>query len=308
MTVASPSETTHRADPESRAKRTAICACAMIVLTHAGLFALPFVGVSMAAVLVTLGLYVIKGIGGTVSYHRLLAHRSFRTDRVTQTILVFLGVLSLQGGPLWWIATHRLHHRKVDTKEDPHAPANGGFLFAHLTWMLRSRAYELRGSKCDDWARFPEIRFLNRHALVIGLSPIAVLGIIGFYAPATWRTSAWQMIVWGHAVSQVITWHWVWSINSICHLVGSQPESENNSSRNVWWLCIPSFGESWHNNHHRYSSSARFGLKWYQLDPGWWCILVLEQLGLAKDVLAHPEHGHLRPRFEPSVGDSQAEN
>jgi stearoyl-CoA desaturase (delta-9 desaturase) len=171
--------------------------------------------------------------GVTAAYHRYFSHRSFRTGRLFQFLLAVLATTSAQLGPLWWAATHRHHHANSDTEQDPHSPRHYGFLWSHMGWFLHpgNRRDNLAGIR--DYARFPELVFIDRWALI---SP-ALLGTATFalgrvLAEAGRPTSGAQMLVWGFFISTVLLYHGTYTINSLSHVFGSQRFDTGDDSRN----------------------------------------------------------------------------
>jgi sn-2 palmitoyl-lipid 9-desaturase len=234
------------------------------------------------------------GLGVTLGYHRLLSHRSFETLRIIRYILAFLGVLALQGGPIRWVATHRLHHKETDKPGDPHSPIQG-FLWAHVIWTFY-RHPEL--STQDDLKHYapdlykdPFLRFLDRYCFLLypGFALLAFgIGTVigGWYLGLS-------IVLWGWALRTVYTWHVTWLVNSAAHIWGYQSHPSHDNSRNNWWVALLTFGEGWHNNHHAYPFSARMGLQWFEVDMSYWIVLLLEKTGLAWNVL-RPKMTHRR--------------
>ena len=256
-------------------------------LFHLACLAVFVTGVSPVALIVAFVMYVMRGMGVTAGYHRLLAHRSFKTNRVVQFILALFGSLAVQGGPLWWVAHHREHHAETDTQEDIHSPVTRGMWAAHLGWMMSDEAFNEKGTNSRDLHKFPEIKFLQRHYVWLIVGQMALLYGLGAYLGATspeLGTSGPQMLVWGFFVSTVFTWHVTFCVNSVCHRWGGRPYDTGDASTNNVFIGILAFGEGWHNNHHYYANSARHGLRWWQLDVTWYLIKALSWVGLASDL------------------------
>jgi stearoyl-CoA desaturase (Delta-9 desaturase) len=274
--------------------RAAVVAVAVIMATfHIGSLAVVFTGVSVATLLVAGFLYLFRGIGITAGFHRLLAHRSFRTSRTLQFVLALAGSLAIQGGPLWWVSHHRSHHRHTDAPDDVHSPVTRGFWQSHMGWMMSAAAFQENGANARDLHRFPEIKWLQRfYVPLIVLQGVLLYGLgAGLDAAFPhWGTSGAQMLVWGLFVSTVLTWHITFAVNSVCHTWGGRPHPTGDASTNNVLIGVLAYGEGWHNNHHMYPFSARHGLEWWQLDITWWLLRVLHKLGLVWDLKLPREH------------------
>lgn len=242
-----------------------------------------YTGVSTAALVAAIFMYVFRGIGITAGFHRLLAHRSFKTNRLVQFILALMGSMAVQGGPLWWVAHHRHHHAETETEEDIHSPVTHGMWQAHMGWMMTDAAFNEKGANSRDLHKFPEIKFLQRHYVWLVIAQPAILFAIGAALGEAYNTSGLQMMVWGFFISTVFTWHVTFMVNSVCHRWGAQPYDTGDASTNNVFIGVLGFGEGWHNNHHYYPSSARHGLQWWQFDVTWWLIRTLQLVGLASD-------------------------
>ena len=246
-----------------------------------------FTGVSTAALVAAIVMFVLRGMGVTTGFHRLLAHRSFKTGRVLQCILAVFGSLAVQGGPLWWVSHHRSHHRDTDTELDIHSPVTKGLWQSHMGWMMSHGAFNENGANARDLHKFPELKFLQRHYIWIIVLQLAVTYGVGSALSAAfpeWGTSGAQMLVWGFFISTVVTWHVTFMVNSVCHRWGAQPYDTGDASTNNPIIGVLAFGEGWHNNHHKFPFSARHGLRWWQLDLTWWLLKLLERFGLVWDL------------------------
>ena len=254
---------------------------------HLACLAAFFVGFSWAAVAIFFVFYVIKGMGVTTGFHRLLAHRSYKTNRFVQFLLALAGSMAVQGGPLWWVAHHREHHAETDTDLDIHSPVTKGMWQAHMGWMMTDEAFNEKGTNSRDLHKFPEIKFLQRYYVWILVAQIVFLFGLGAGLNALYpqlATSGLQFVVWGFFISTVFTWHVTFMVNSVCHRWGAQPYDTGDASTNNVFIGILAFGEGWHNNHHHYPNSARHGLRWWQADVTYMLIRALEIVGLASDL------------------------
>ena len=180
-------------------------------------------GVTWTAFIIFFLSYAMKAIGITAGFHRYFSHRSFKTNRLFQFILGFFGTTAVQGGVLWWSSHHRAHHKYSDKKEDIHSPVAYGFFHSHLGWMWSKECFQEAGIRCKDFARFKEIKFLNKYyapLIVFQAGAFYLLGeVLKVYFPQL-QTSGSQILVWGFFIATVWTWHVTFSINSICHTFG----------------------------------------------------------------------------------------
>jgi stearoyl-CoA desaturase (delta-9 desaturase) len=248
--------------------------------------------------LVVLGvLYAITGLGVTVGYHRLFTHRSFTTSRAMRAAFAVLGSMAVQGSPIEWAATHRKHHAFSDVPGDPHTPRSGhsvgwrgvvrGLAHAHLGWMFNGKETANPHRYAPDLMRDHDIRFISRTFLLW-----VALGLICAFALGTALSGSLRGgltgLLWGGFVRVFLLHHATFSINSLCHVYGSRPFTTRDGSGNLGWLALLTFGESWHNNHHAFPTSAWHGLRRRQADPGAWLISGLARLHLVWDVVRVP--------------------
>lgn len=235
--------------------------------------------------------YVLSAIGITVGYHRLLAHGAFSATPALRSVLAILGCTAGEGPPLFWVANHRRHHQFSDELGDPHSPywavdrplrGIAGFWHAHAGWMSSPEMTNtLR--YCPDLLRDPGIAGISRNYRLWMVVGLVVPGIVAGAVEPT-LMSVMQGMLWGSFARMFVLHHVTWSINSVAHLWGARDFTLPDNSRNVAWLAPLSLGESWHNNHHAFPSSAHFGLKWHQLDVGAVAIQLFRIAGLAHDV------------------------
>jgi stearoyl-CoA desaturase (delta-9 desaturase) len=239
-------------------------------------------------------MYVSTGLGVTVGYHRLFTHRSFRTTPTVRAVLAVLGSAALEGPVTAWVADHRKHHAFSDRPGDPHSPHldHGGGLrgtlrglfHAHVGWLF---LHTDRGSKrryARDLLDDPIVQAVDRTYLIWALASLAVPFGLGWVIGGTLAT-ALTGLLWGGGVRLLVIHHVTFSINSLCHVFGRRPFRTSDESRNLAWLALASFGESWHNNHHAFPTSAAHGLGRRQPDPSAAVIRALERVGLAWDVV-----------------------
>ena len=261
------------------------------VFLHLGCLGVLWVGWSWAAVVAAVVLYLLRMFAITAFYHRYFSHRTFHTSRVVQFIFAALGNSSIQRGPLWWAATHRHHHRHSDTEEDAHSPVTKGFWWSHIGWMTSSRNFPTNYQDVRDFAKYPELVFLNRFDLIVPAIMGIALYALGAWMEAVqpqWGTSGWQMMVWGFFISSTVLLHATLFINSLAHVWGKRPFETEDDSRNNFWLALLTLGEGWHNNHHRYMGAARQGFHWWEIDPTYYGLKVLSWLGIIWDLKPVP--------------------
>jgi stearoyl-CoA desaturase (Delta-9 desaturase) len=254
--------------------------------------------------------YVLSGLGITVGFHRLLTHRSFKTGRVTRGVLAVLGSAAIEGPAISWVADHRKHHAFADVPGDPHSPhvdhgvgwrgALRGLLHAHIGWLFVHDQRGARARYAPDLLRDPVIRFVHRTFALWALAGLGAAFGLGWAIGGS-VTAGLTGLLWGGAVRVFVMHHATYSINSICHAFGRRAYPTHDESRNVGWLSLLTLGESWHNNHHAFPTSARHGLGRWQLDPSAAVICALERCGLAWDVVrVSPERR--RAAALPQVG------
>ena len=238
--------------------------------------------------------YLLVGVGVTVGFHRLFTHRSFKTGPSVRAVFAILGSAAAEGAVIEWVSTHRQHHRFSDAEGDPHSPHVGhrsgfwgavrGLFHAHVGWVFGEpeRADENRYAK--DLLADPVVTFVNRTFFLWVLVGLAFPFWLGYAITGDWA-GALTGLLWGGAVRIFVLHHATFSINSLCHFFGRKQFETGDESRDLAWLAIPTLGEAWHNSHHAFPTSARHGLKRWQIDPSAGLIWVLEKLGLAWDVV-----------------------
>jgi len=240
------------------------------VLLHLSLVSVFFVSVDGLSVFLCVFFYFWRMFGITGGYHRYFAHRAYKTSRVFQFALAWLGCSAMQKGPLWWASHHRVHHRFSDTPNDPHSPYETSFWWSHVGWILSDEHVEAPLKSIPDWAKFPELRWLDRNHWVPGVT----LGALCFLL------NGWSGLVWGFLVSTILLYHGTFTINSLSHLFGKRRYATSDDSRNNWFLALITLGEGWHNNHHHYQSSVNQGFFWYEIDISYSIIKALSWFGI----------------------------
>jgi len=270
---------------------------------------LPFVGLVVAVVvlwermvgptelaILAVG-YLLTGAGITVGYHRLFTHRSFETYRGVRYTFAVLGQMAVEGDVLAWVSDHRKHHQFSDQEGDPHSPHAGfgdgvvaalrGLWHAHTGWLFSAAGRADHSRYAKDLLRDRGLRVIAKLFLPLVLFSLAVPAVAGWLLIGGWY-GFFAGLFWGGAVRIFLLHHVTFSINSICHFWGRRRFVSRDESRNVWWLSWLSFGESWHNNHHAFPTSAFHGLRRTEIDPGGWLIWLLERVGLAWNVVRIP--------------------
>ena len=233
---------------------------------------------SWSGVISAIILYWIAGsLGIGMGFHRLITHRGYKVPKLVGYFLVTCGTLALEGGPIQWVVTHRIHHAHTDRIGDPHTPRDGGW-WAHIGWILRGTAQDHDQTTIERYAsdllKHRYYVWLNRFFYV----PQIVLGV-GLLV-----FGGWSVLLWGVFLRFTLALHATWLVNSATHLWGGTRFETGDDSRNSWWVALLTFGEGWHNNHHAYPTSARHGLRWYELDLNWIGIRTLQLMGLAHAV------------------------
>jgi stearoyl-CoA desaturase (delta-9 desaturase) len=243
--------------------------------------------------------YLLTGIGITVGYHRLFTHRAFQTKTWVRWSFAVLGSMAVEGPVLAWVADHRKHHQFSDQEGDPHSPhlmegegfwaAAKNLFHAHVGWLFVSEGRATIEKYVPDLAAERGMRVIHKLFGLWLVVSLLVPAAIGYLIVGTWQ-GALTALLWGGAIRIFLLHHVTFSINSICHFWGRRNFKSADESRNVWLLSLISFGESWHNNHHAFPSSAFHGMKKLEaaMDPGGWVITGLEKLGLAWKVVRIP--------------------
>ncbi len=249
----------------------------IMILLHIGALAALFM-FSWRVLAETIFLYwMCTGLGISLGYHRLHTHRSYVTVKPLEYFFALCGTLTLEGGPISWVATHRVHHQNSDRPGDPHSPREGGW-WSHMGWLLWGDTMHnntrVMGKYAPDLAKDRFYIWLNNYHWI----PSVVLAA-GLYA-----IGGLPLLLWGGFFRIVFGLHATWLVNSATHMWGGRRFNTRDDSRNNWWVALMTFGEGWHNNHHAHPTSARHGLAWYEFDPSWILLKVMRFVGLAKAV------------------------
>src|ERR1700730_2300426 len=249
------------------------------VLVHLACLAAIWTGITWQSAAICAALYWLRIFFIGAGYHRYFSHRAFSTSRAFQLILAVGAQSTAQKSVLWWATQHRHHHLHSDTERDLHSPRQKGFLYSHVGWIFARRQNSFDLNKIADFAKFPELMWLNRFELV----PAVVLAVICYLL------AGWPGLVVGFFWSTVLVFHGTFCINSLAHVHGRKRYVTGDDSRNNWLLALFTMGEGWHNNHHACESSVRQGFRWWEIDPTFYVLKALSGLGLVWDLKMPPK-------------------
>ena len=268
-----------------------------LTIPYWGVHVLAIVGIAITGwswwgLALAIALYVPRMFFVTGAYHRYFSHRSYKTSRWFQFVLALGATMTAQKGVLWWASHHRLHHKLSDMPGDLHSVKQQGFWWAHHGWILARDLEDTDLSRIKDFAKFPELRWLNTYWYV----PAIGAGVVTFLIGGFWA------LVWGFAVAQVLTWHGTFTINSLSHLWGGRRYATDDDSRNNPVLAIITMGEGWHNNHHHYQVAARQGFFWWEIDCTYYILRALAAVGVVWDLHGVPDH--IRDRADEPVEEA----
>jgi stearoyl-CoA desaturase (delta-9 desaturase) len=230
-------------------------------------------GVKIEHLVLAFVLYFVRMFFITGGFHRYFAHRTFELNRFWQFIFAFGAQTSAQRGALWWAAHHRHHHRYSDQPEDIHSP-HQGFWYSHIGWIVDPKHRETDYNSIKDFAKYPELRFLNKFHVLPAVLLGAACAIFG---------GAGALFT-GFFLSTVVLYHGTFTINSITHLWGTRRYATRDTSRNNFLLAVITLGEGWHNNHHHYKGCARQGFFWYEIDMTYYILRLLALVGVVKNM------------------------
>lgn len=243
--------------------------------------------------------HFLRAIGLTLSFHRYFAHRSFQMNRVARFVWAFIGTAAMQKGPLWWAGHHVNHHRYADRDGDPHSPMVSGVYHAHIGWFLNDAKHDrLPASNpvMRDFSKAPEIMWLNNNFWAPPLLLAIAMFLIG----------GMPWLIWGFCLPTMTLAHATFAINTVNHMFGSRRFDTIDESRNNALTAVFAVGEGWHNNHHRYQRSARNGFYWWEFDPTWYAIRLMQMVGLVWDVKTVPERIYEEARVSKARRASQS--
>jgi stearoyl-CoA desaturase (delta-9 desaturase) len=248
-----------------------------MIIFHAGALAALFTFTWTALAVSLVILWAAGSLGIGMGYHRLLTHRGYKTPKWVEYFLTVCGTLTLEGGPIQWVTTHRIHHAHTERPEDPHSPRDGTW-WAHAGWIFRGTAQNHDRETIERYS--PDLLKGRFHVWISRwyYLPIVMLGV------ALLLFGGWSVFLWGVFLRTVVGLHATWLVNSVTHMWGTRRFETSDDSTNNLLVALLTFGEGWHNNHHAHPRAARHGLAWYELDVNWWGIRTLQLFGLAKSV------------------------
>jgi stearoyl-CoA desaturase (delta-9 desaturase) len=290
-TPSAPPEAVHELNSYLTARKQGLNPTTTIVLVilHIAAIAAFFQFTWSALAVAVVSYYMATGLGISMGYHRLHTHRSYRIPLWMEYFFAVCGTLTLEGGPIFWVAVHRLHHQNSDMPGDPHSPRDGAF-WAHVGWILFGETNHnntrIMAKYAPDLAKHRFYVWLNNYHWV----PSVVLAVL-MYA-----FGGLPVLLWGTAFRIIFGLHATWLVNSATHMWGARRFATRDDSRNNWWVALITFGEGWHNNHHAHPTSARHGLAWYEFDPSWILLKALRMLGIAKGVQVATVNSRLADR------------
>jgi stearoyl-CoA desaturase (delta-9 desaturase) len=274
--------------------------------------------VSWTDLAILLGFYVPIGLGLSLGFHRLLTHRAFKTRPSIRFALAALGTMGAHGPPLIWVAHHRRHHQYADREGDPHSPhlheGHGALAsfealwYAHSGWRFHMESGSNPVRYAPDILRDRGLMWLSRHYIGVTIAGLVLPGLVGLALTGT-AVGAATGVLWGGLVRIFLGHHVVYSVNSLGHFIGPRRFETKDHSRNLALLALPTFGDSWHNNHHAFPSAAHHGMRWWELDPAAMLLRAMEAGGLAWDVVrVSPERQAQRFAHRGDGGDDLAED
>ncbi len=278
VAITAPRPHTDRA-PIGRNRSVRPSAVAGFALVHAAALGVIAIGFSWEGVALCLASYYLRMFAITAGFHRYFSHRTYRLGRVPQFLLAFLGQTAAQKGVLWWASNHRHHHKYSDRPEDIHSPLQGGLWWSHMGWILSPDYVETDLSRVPDLAKYPELRWLDRHEYVPTF----------FYAVALSFAFGPVGLFYGYLLSTVLLWHGTFSINSVMHVFGRRVFATTDDSRNSFLFALVTMGEGWHNNHHWAPGSAAQGFRWWEIDASYYLLWLGEKLGLLRELHRPPQ-------------------
>ena len=262
-----------------------------MLMFHLGAIAALFFFTWKAFFVATFLWWMVGCLGIGMCYHRLLTHRGYHTPKWVEYFMTICSTLALEGGPIFWVATHRIHHQHSDKEGDPHSPIDGTW-WAHMGWILMGKSMH---HDTTTLARYvPDLAKDKFHVWITKYHYVPIIAL----AAILFAIGGWPFLLWGIFARTVVGLHATWLVNSVTHMWGSRRFKTHDLSTNNLVVALLTWGEGWHNNHHAHPTSARHGLRWYEVDVNWYGIWTLEKLGLAKKILLAKVNTKL-PEDEP---------
>ena len=239
-------------------------------------------------------LLVLNGVGIGSGYHRLWSHRAYKAHPALRVFLAVAGAMAMQNSILVWCARHRIHHRDVDDNDSDPYSIGRGFWFAHIGWMLRDyESGRIDYNMVPDLQRDPVVAWQHRHYWTLVWATNLGLPLL-----AGWLTGEWLgMFLLAGVARLVVNHHVTFFVNSLAHIWGKQPYTDENSARDNWFVALLTYGEGYHNYHHQFQSDYRNGIRWWQFDINKWFIAICAMLGLARERKRAPHFKVLRARL-----------
>ncbi|MBI5597173.1 MAG: fatty acid desaturase [Elusimicrobia bacterium] len=242
-------------------------------------------------------MYILTGMGITAGYHRHFSHRSYDAHWAVRLFFLLFGGAAAQNSALRWCRDHRIHHQKVDDREDDPYAITRGLFWAHMGWVY------FESNQDDDFTAAPD---LKRDRLLVWQDKyyLPILVGVGFLLPALLELPVGRPFagfLFGGLVRTVFVQHMTFCINSLAHYFGTRPYSVDNTARDSWWLAYLTYGEGYHNYHHRFAADYRNGIRWYHFDPTKWFINGLARFGLAWRLTQYREEHILKARIETQL-------
>jgi len=261
-----------------------------------------YYGWSWSGFALSMAVYGVMIFAITGGLHRYFSHRAYKTNRAFQFVLALLGTFVTQKGVLWWAAHHRHHHKYSDTPDDVHSPIQRSFWWAHVGWILVQKNKAIRWEKIPDLAKYPELRWLQKHEMKI----VVAFATSMFFIPQLFGASGTWGLLWGYFVMTTFLWHGTFTINSFTHLWGRKRYASGDESRNSLLFALITFGEGWHNNHHYYQRSTSQGFYWWEIDITYYILKVLSWTGVVWDVKRPPRH--IRDARQPLAAQARLDD
>jgi stearoyl-CoA desaturase (Delta-9 desaturase) len=235
--------------------------------------------------------YAIQMFGITIGFHRYLAHKSFKTSRFFEGVLMITGSMALEGPLLFWVTTHRRHHRFADEPGDPHSPNLSGaglrgklkgLWYAHIPWMFSDE--ESRATVfAPDVLRDRRLYSYHRTYFVWALASLLLPAVLGFVIGGS-LAAALSGFIFGGLARVFIANQAAWCVGSISHMIGSRPFVNRDDSANNWPVAVFTFGEGLQNNHHAFPSAYKHAMRWWEPDLSGWVLAVLAKVGIVWDL------------------------